>query len=153
MASELSPCYKELPPPQVPTPRLDLEKVVEFFRILLEWEQRRDRIERSTTHDETPGPSAERPDASAHICEGVVERPGTGGVFDSSPAETAPRVRPRTRLTIVREFVDVETAKQAGRGGFGEMLAFLKADAVLPHDPRREDRPALPQHQGLDDRR
>lgn len=30
-------------------------------------------------------------------------------------------------LTIVREFLDVETAKQAGRGGFGEMLAFLKA--------------------------
>src|SRR5215475_1015088 len=32
------------------------------------------------------------------------------------------------RLTIVREFVDVETAKQAGRGGFGEMLAFLRTD-------------------------
>jgi DNA invertase Pin-like site-specific DNA recombinase len=32
------------------------------------------------------------------------------------------------RLTIVREFIDVETAKQAGRGGFGEMLAFLKSD-------------------------
>ena len=31
-------------------------------------------------------------------------------------------------LTIVREFVDIETAKQAGRGGFGEMLAFLKAN-------------------------
>ena len=30
-------------------------------------------------------------------------------------------------LVIVQEFVDVETAKQAGRGGFGEMLAFLKA--------------------------
>ena len=33
------------------------------------------------------------------------------------------------RLTIVREFVDVETAKQVGRTGFGEMLAFLRADA------------------------
>ena len=32
------------------------------------------------------------------------------------------------RLTILQEFVDVETAKQAGRGGFGEMLAFLKAN-------------------------
>src|ERR1700674_5103939 len=31
-------------------------------------------------------------------------------------------------LTIRQEFVDVETAKQAGRGGFGEMLAFLKAE-------------------------
>ncbi len=32
-------------------------------------------------------------------------------------------------LTIVREFVDVETAKQSGRGGFGEMIAALKTDA------------------------
>jgi site-specific DNA recombinase len=32
------------------------------------------------------------------------------------------------RLTVLREFVDVETAKQAGRGGFGEMLDFLKAN-------------------------
>ncbi|SRR6266508_851427 len=32
------------------------------------------------------------------------------------------------RLTIVREFTDVETAKQAGRASFGEMLAFIKAD-------------------------
>src|SRR5579862_1349420 len=31
-------------------------------------------------------------------------------------------------LTILHEFVDVETAKQAGRSGFGEMLAFLKAN-------------------------
>ena len=31
---------------------------------------------------------------------------------------------------IVREFVDVETAKQAGRSGFGEMLACLKADPL-----------------------
>src|SRR5712691_3237483 len=30
-------------------------------------------------------------------------------------------------VTVLRKFVDVETAKQAGRGGFGEMLAFLKA--------------------------
>jgi len=32
-------------------------------------------------------------------------------------------------LTIVHEFIDVETAKQSGRGGFGEMIAALKADA------------------------
>src|SRR5712692_8381129 len=31
-------------------------------------------------------------------------------------------------LVIIQEFVDVETAKQAGRGRFGEMLAFLQAD-------------------------
>jgi site-specific DNA recombinase len=29
-------------------------------------------------------------------------------------------------MAIVQEFVDVETAKQAGLGGFGEMLTFLK---------------------------
>uniref|UniRef100_Q028A0 Recombinase n=1 Tax=Solibacter usitatus (strain Ellin6076) TaxID=234267 RepID=Q028A0_SOLUE len=29
-------------------------------------------------------------------------------------------------FTICKEFVDVETAKQAGRTGFGEMIAFLK---------------------------
>jgi len=29
-------------------------------------------------------------------------------------------------LTILQEFVDVETAKQAGRTGFGEMIAFLR---------------------------
>ncbi len=32
------------------------------------------------------------------------------------------------RLTILQEFVDIETAKQAGRGGFGEMLAFLNVN-------------------------
>jgi DNA invertase Pin-like site-specific DNA recombinase len=32
-------------------------------------------------------------------------------------------------LIVLREFVDVETAKQAGRGAFGEMLTFLKAHA------------------------
>ena len=31
-------------------------------------------------------------------------------------------------LTIRRKFVDVETAKQAGRTGFGEMLAFLRKE-------------------------
>jgi site-specific DNA recombinase len=31
-------------------------------------------------------------------------------------------------LAIAREFVDVETAKQAGRAAFGEMLAFLKTN-------------------------
>jgi site-specific DNA recombinase len=31
-------------------------------------------------------------------------------------------------LTVLKEFVDVETAKQAGRTGFGEMLAFLRKE-------------------------
>lgn len=33
-------------------------------------------------------------------------------------------------LTIAREFLDVETAKQTGRTGFGEMLAYLKANPI-----------------------
>jgi site-specific DNA recombinase len=31
-------------------------------------------------------------------------------------------------LTIVQEFVDIETAKQTGRKGFAEMLAYLRSD-------------------------
>jgi site-specific DNA recombinase len=31
------------------------------------------------------------------------------------------------RLAIAHEYVDVETAKQAGRASFGEMIAYLKA--------------------------
>jgi site-specific DNA recombinase len=30
------------------------------------------------------------------------------------------------RLSVLKEFVDVETAKEAGRRSFGEMLAFLR---------------------------
>src|SRR5438552_9677485 len=33
-----------------------------------------------------------------------------------------------SKLIVLQEFVDVETAKQAGRSQFGEMLAFLKAN-------------------------
>jgi DNA invertase Pin-like site-specific DNA recombinase len=32
-------------------------------------------------------------------------------------------------FTIAREFVDIETAKAAGRSGFGQMMAFLKKNA------------------------
>jgi site-specific DNA recombinase len=32
------------------------------------------------------------------------------------------------KLTVLEEFVDVETAKQAGRAQFGVMLAFLRAN-------------------------
>src|SRR6266487_2567589 len=34
------------------------------------------------------------------------------------------------QLTIAREFLDIETAKQAGRSGFGEMLTFLKTNPL-----------------------
>ena len=30
-------------------------------------------------------------------------------------------------FVVVQEYVDVETAKQTGRGAFGEMVAYLKA--------------------------
>src|SRR6516165_2491000 len=33
---------------------------------------------------------------------------------------------PSNHLTIVQEFVDVETAKGAGRTAFGEMLSYLR---------------------------
>src|SRR4051794_15744091 len=34
------------------------------------------------------------------------------------------------KFAIAREFVDVETAKRAGRAGFGEMLAFFKRSSA-----------------------
>ena len=34
---------------------------------------------------------------------------------------------------VVREFIDVETAKQAGRTRFGEMIAFLTTDRTCRH--------------------
>lgn len=37
----------------------------------------------------------------------------------------------RKGITIVREFIDIETAKQSGRTRFGEMIAVLKADPSL----------------------
>lgn len=37
----------------------------------------------------------------------------------------------QNRLTVTREFVDVETAKQSGRMGFTDMLAYLKADMAI----------------------
>ena len=37
----------------------------------------------------------------------------------------------KNALRIVREFVDVETAKQAGRANFGEMIRFLQRNAAV----------------------
>ena len=56
-------------------------------------------------------------------------------------------------LMIVCEFVAVETAKQSGRGAFGEMIAALKADPSCRTISRREGRSRLSEHQGLDDGR
>ena len=36
-------------------------------------------------------------------------------------------------FSVVKEYVDVETAKQAGRTAFGEMVAYLKAQPLSPH--------------------
>src|SRR6185312_8160559 len=33
-------------------------------------------------------------------------------------------------ITVLREFVDIETAKRAGRSGFGQMLAFIAVNAT-----------------------
>jgi site-specific DNA recombinase len=53
---------------------------------------------------------------------------------------------------IVREFVDVETAKQPGRPGFAEMVKFLKRSRTC-RVVLVEDRPPLPEPQGLGNRR
>ena len=49
------------------------------------------------------------------------------------------------KLTVVREFTDVETAKATGRTGFGEMLAFLKVNptcrTILVEKTRNQPRP------------
>jgi site-specific DNA recombinase len=50
------------------------------------------------------------------------------------------------RLTILQEFVDVETAKQAWRAGFSAMLPFLKKGADVPDNSRGEDGPAVSQY-------
>ena len=48
---------------------------------------------------------------------------------------------PAHGFTVLQEFVDVETAKQAGRTGFGEMIALLRKTttcrAVLVEKPDR----------------
>ena len=37
----------------------------------------------------------------------------------------------QNRLSVAKEFVDVETAKQSGRAGFTDMLAYLKANTAI----------------------
>ena len=37
----------------------------------------------------------------------------------------------QNNLSVAKEFVDVETAKQSGRAGFTDMLAFLKANTAI----------------------
>ena len=57
-------------------------------------------------------------------------------------------------FTIEREFVDIETAKASGRTHFSEMLAYLKKHpAAVPNHPGREDRPFVPESEGLGDAR
>ena len=48
-------------------------------------------------------------------------------------------------FTVLQEFVDVETAKQAGRTGFGQMIALLEERTSLPDRAGRKDRPPLPE--------
>ena len=41
----------------------------------------------------------------------------------------------QNRLSVAKEFVDVETAKQSGRAGFTDMLAYLKANTAIKTIP------------------
>lgn len=52
-------------------------------------------------------------------------------------------------ISILQDFVDVETAKKAGRTAFGEMVHFLKKNAYLQIAVGRKNRPLVPQSQGL----
>lgn len=49
----------------------------------------------------------------------------------------------REGIEIVREFIEVESAKAAGRKQFSEMVAFFNAQSFLPDSAGREDRQAL----------
>ena len=99
-------------------------RLLEFFRILLEWEAARPHTDGDTddpTHDDRAGDGGTTTAVLyARVSSKDQEREGF-----SIPAQQkllrqyAARAR---ASTIVQEFVDVETAKQAGRGGFGEML-------------------------------
>ena len=127
------------------------DRLIAFFRILLDWEAARPHTDGDTDGPDTRGERAARDTTTGAVLYARVSSKDQEREGFSIPAQQK-LLRQYARehgLAIVQEFVDVETAKQAGRGGFGEMLAFLKAEPVLPHDPRREDRPALPQHQGL----
>ncbi len=44
---------------------------------------------------------------------------------------------------VIQEFVDVETAKVAGRKHFGEMLSFLAQNPYLSHFDCGKDRPSV----------
>jgi site-specific DNA recombinase len=44
------------------------------------------------------------------------------------------------RMAVAKEYVDVETAKHAGRAAFGEMVAYLKAHPAVRLAGRKTDR-------------
>ena len=52
-------------------------------------------------------------------------------------------------LVLQQEFVDVETAKTAGRPGFNEMAAYLRSASGVSCAAGGEDRPPVPKFQGL----
>src|SRR5215469_10734971 len=57
-------------------------------------------------------------------------------------------------FTVAQEYVDVETAKQAGRAAFGEMIAYLKGHpavrTLLVEKTDRLHRKVHARHQGAD---
>ena len=78
-------------------------------------------------HDDGSDESEGTSNGGRAVRQGLVEGPGTEGFSIPAQLKLLREYARQQRLRIVREFLDVETAKQAGRGGFGEMLAFLKA--------------------------
>ena len=116
-------------PTLVSSNQADLDRLVRFFADPLGVGHRRQTIGASppTPQGARRDDRSERINTSRALRASLLQGPGTRGLLDPRAAEAPPPVRPRSQLTIVQEFVDVETAKQAGRAGFGEMLAFLQA--------------------------
>ena len=57
------------------------------------------------------------------------------------------------RLNVLKEFLDVETAKAAGRCAFGEMIDLLRKNKRMQDRTCGKNRPPIPQSQGLGDNR
>jgi DNA invertase Pin-like site-specific DNA recombinase len=80
---------------------------------------------RASTESSRPGPQGRLAVAYARVSSKDQEREGFSipAQFNLLRAHAA-----QNGFVVLQEFVDVETAKQAGRGGFGDMVSFLKKD-------------------------
>ena len=48
--------------------------------------------------------------------------------FQSPHSEIIKSICDKNKISVVQEYVDVETAKKSGRIGFNEMISFIKKD-------------------------